>query len=359
MRIKDFWLLCLILITANGLFGQTKDIPFQPSGKPIVQVFGNFGYNVSENAQKQYSFWFGRAHLGYEYQFSPQFSGKIIMDAGRPTTVGQISVVNASGDNLTVSNSSKEGSYYTMTLKFASLEWNPNEQVKIQAGGILQNHYITQEKFWGYRYLAETFQDRYYKIPSSDLGIIVYLKANEKIGFDLALTNGEGFRFDQDAYGDVKLAGGVDFIPAKNLQTRFYYDHTSSTNPVKPDTQQLISFFAGYKLENKFRIGGEYNYRFNHLNISNHNLFGWSFYGSHSLWRNIELFARFDWLQANTMNGETDNWYYQNTGKALITGVHFSLMRGINLSLNYQVWQPDENSLTSQNHLLVSFEYKL
>ena len=146
---SPFSFLLMGLLWSSHLFAQKPANSFQSSGKPVIQVFGNFDYNVSEDAQKHYSFWFGRAHLGYEYQFSPQFSGKIIMDAGRTTTIGQISVVNTSGDNLTVSNSSKEGSYYTMTLKFASLEWSPNEQVKIQAGGILQNHYITQEKFWG------------------------------------------------------------------------------------------------------------------------------------------------------------------------------------------------------------------
>jgi hypothetical protein len=85
-----------------------------------------------------------------------------------------------------------------MTLKFASLQWQPNEHFNVQVGGVLQNHYITQEKFWGYRYVAPTFQDKYYGISSSDLGLIAYYKANEKFGFDVALTNGEGFRFDQD-----------------------------------------------------------------------------------------------------------------------------------------------------------------
>jgi len=91
-----------------------------------------------------------------------------------------------------VTNTSIAGSYYTMTLKFASLEWKPNEHFKVQAGGILQNHSITQEQFWGYRYVAPTFQD-------------------------------------------------------------------------------------------KFRVGGEYNYRINHQNISNHDLFGWSFYRSYAV----------------------------------------------------------------------------
>ena len=150
-------------------------------GKPIIQVFGNFDYNATKGVEKKYSFWFGRALFGYEYSFNKQFSGKIVLDIGRPTTVGQIEVTDTAGYNFVVTNSSKEGSYYTMTLKFASLEWKPNEHIRIQAGGILQNHYITQEKFWGYRYLAETFQDRYYKIPSSDLGAIGYFTVNKKI----------------------------------------------------------------------------------------------------------------------------------------------------------------------------------
>jgi len=341
--------------------GQGNDTAFKPSGKPIIQVFGNFDYNATENAQKNYGFWFGRAHFGYEYQFSQQLSGKIVLETGRPTSVGQITVTDALGKNFNVTNTSKEGSYYTMTLKYASLEWKPNTQIRFQAGGIMQNHYMTQEKFWGYRYLAPTFQDKYYSLPSSDLGLIGYFTPNKKVGFDLALTNGEGFRFDQDPYGDVKLAGGIDFLPVENLQTRFYYDNTSSKNPAKPATQQLISFFAGYKIENKFRIGAEYNYRFNHQFIGNQDLYGVSVYGSLTVRKNWELFARFDRLNANiNHNDPSSDWNLRSqTGKALISGVHFSPVKGINLSLNYQGWKPDENSLTAQHHLLLSFEYKL
>ncbi len=221
---------------------QAPDSSFKPSGKPIIQVFGNFDYNATRNAQKTYGFWFGRAHFGYQYHFSKHLLGKVIIDAGRPTTVGTLTVTNAFGDTLNVTSTSKEGSYYTMTLKFASLEWEITDAITLQASAILQNHYITQEKFWGYRYLAETFQDRYYHIPSADLGFIACFKPANTISFDIALTNGEGFRYNQDDYGDVKLAGGVDFNPIKGLQTRFYTDYNKSDNPSKPGVQQLFSF---------------------------------------------------------------------------------------------------------------------
>jgi hypothetical protein len=324
-----------------------------------VQVFGNFDYNATKDAQKQYGFWFGRAHFGYEYQFSQQFSGKIIIDAGRPTTVGQIQVADPMGNDLDVTNSSKEGSYYTMTLKFASLEWKPNNFVKFQMGGVLQNHYITQEKFWGYRYLSPTFQDRYFGIPSSDLGVISYFTINKIIGFDLAITKGEGFRFDQDPYGDIKLAAGLDFNPTEGLQTRLFYDYTSSQNPTKPAEQKLLSAFVGYKYQNDFRIGGEYNYRINHLNINNHNLFGFSLYSSYRVAERVELFARFDQLESNTLSGEQNGWYFNSTGNAWITGVHYKPVKGINLSVNYQGWSPENKDLAFQHHILFSFEYKL
>jgi hypothetical protein len=93
MKSAQIFSLLFISILCNlKVVGQETNTAFKPSGKPIIQVFGNFDYNATENAQKKYGFWFGRAHLGYEYQFSQQFSGKIIIDMGRPTTVGQIEV---------------------------------------------------------------------------------------------------------------------------------------------------------------------------------------------------------------------------------------------------------------------------
>lgn len=335
------------------------DTTFKPSGKPIIQVFGNFDFNATKDVQKQYGFWFGRAHFGYEYLFSKQFSGKIIIDAGRPTTLGTIVVKDTAGNNLPVSVSSKEGAYYTMNLKFASIEWKPSEHFKIQAGAVLQNHYMTQERFWGYRYLAETFQDRYYKMPSSDLGFIVYYKANEKFGIDVALTNGEGFRFDQDAYGDVKIAVGFDYKPIKGLQARVFYDYLKSKDPLKPAEQQLFSVFAGYKHDNKYRIGAEYNYRKNNSNIPHHDLLGYSVYGSYRIFKKMEYFARYDHLMSNEISGDAHVWNYNGDGQAIITGLHFSPVANINFSINYQGFIPENASIVLQHHILLSFEYKL
>ena len=357
---KNITSFCFIFIFVGiaQAFAQ-HDSTFKSSGKPIIQVFGNFDYNASRDAQKKYAFWFGRAHFGYEYQYSKHWSGKVIIDAGRPTTVGTITVQDSVGNNFQVSNTSKEGAYYTMNLKFACLEWKLNEYFKIQAGAVLQNHYMTMERFWGYRYVAETFQDRYYKMPSSDLGFIAYYKAKEKVGFDVALTNGEGFRFDQDPYGDVKMAAGLDFNPFKGLQTRVFYDYLKSKDPSKPAEQQLFSAFVGYKHGDKFRIDAEYNYRKNNSNIPHHDLFGYSVYGSYRIFNKIEYFVRYDHLMSNKIYGYTHVWNYNGDGQAIITGLHFSPVTNVNLSLNYQGFIHENPNMATQHHVLLSFEYKL
>ena len=243
-----------------------------------------------------------------------------------------------------------------MTLKFASLEWKPNKHIRLQAGGILQNHYITQEKFWGYRYLAETFQDRYYKIPSSDLGAIGYFTVNKKIAFDLAVTNGEGFRFDQDQHGKVKLAGGIDLILIKDLQMRLYTHQKMYGDSIYNATEQLYSFFAGYRLMEKLRIGFEYNTVLSYNGLNDLNSGGLSAFTSLDVYKGIELFARYDFLDNDyseedvTINGYGD-------GNTLITGIHYNPVKGVNVSLNYQGWF--EANTTTRNHLLISFEYKL
>lgn len=357
---KNIILLILAVIISNTfILAQSNADSIVNKGKPIIQVFGNFDYNATKNIQKEYEFWFGRAHFGYEYQYSKELSGKIIIDAGRPTKIENITVKDSLGNDLLVTYKSNDGAYYTMNLKFASIQWKPSDYFKIQIGAVLLNHYMTQERFWGYRYIAETFQDRYYKMPSSDLGFITYIKANDNIGFDFALVNGEGFRSEQDSYGDIKIALGYDYIPIKELQTRLYYEYHHPKDPLKSAEMQLFSIFAGYKLVEKFRIGAEYNYRKNHLNKPNQDLFGYSIYGSYNISKNVEYFLRYDNLSSNKKDNQTYEWNYNSDGKAIITGFHFNPVKNINLSLNYQGFISNNSNINYKHHFLMSFEFKL
>jgi hypothetical protein len=357
MKLQSLFILLAFLTAKTACYSQSGD-SFKPEGKVVVQVINRTLYENDGNTGK-YGMYINRAHFGYRYQFAPKWSGTVIVDAGRPTVFGNLSVTDTSGNNLSNSYNYKEGSYYTMTLKFSYLEYNPTPKIKLQAGGILQNHYITQEKFWGYRYILETFDDRYFGIPSADLGFIGYFSPLEWLSFDAMLTNGEGFRFNQDVHGRIKYAAGIDIKPVRGWITRFYYDNSTSSDPAKPATQQLLSAFSGYRLPGLFRIGAEYNYHINHGNLQNKDLYGLSVFGSYEMSETFEFFGRYDNLQSNNLSGSADPWHFSGDGQAYIAGIHFVPAKNVSLSLSYQGWQPADESMKFKNTVAFSFEFRL
>ncbi|GEM_PF-294746 len=318
--------------------------------KPIVQVFGTAAYDIE---QERYGYSFGRAHLGFQYQFNEAWSAKMIIDRGRPTTIDGIEVTDSAGNTLNVDYTTKEGSYYTMWLKFASLKWQVNNKLSVVGGALLQNHYITQERFWGLRYVAQTFQDMYWHIPSTDLGFRVNYKLNDVFNLDAALTNGEGPRVKQDALGKIKYAAGLDISPDNKFQSRIYY-HNKTTGIDSLSTEQMFSVFAGCKFSEQFRVGGEFNYM-NHLNNdSGTDSYGFSVFSAYHITESMQLFVRYDRLLYESENLLPTNLANGNT---IIGGLSYAPVKGINLSMNYQSWIPDAENNSQQNNILLSMEY--
>ncbi len=140
-----------------------------------------------------------------------------------------------------------------------------------------------------------------WKTPSSDLGFIATYKLNKVITIDVAITNGEGPRYKQDAFGKVKIAGGLDINPSEKIHTRIFY-HNRQSGIDNTATEQMISLFMGVQQSEKIRIGGEFNYM-----------------------ENLDVNIR-------------------NDGNSIMTGISHSPIKGINISLNYQGWFPDETA---------------
>jgi len=207
--------------------------------------------------------------------------------------------------------------------------------------------------------VAHTFQDRYYHSPSSDLGFIAYYRLNDWLKLDAALTNGEGMRINQDKYGKVKVATGIDIVPTDKIQVRVFYDNAASGDSLSNAQQQLFSVYTGYKWKEKFRIGSEFNYRFNHNNKVEQDLFGYSIFGCYQIFKKTSFFARFDHLMSNTLPGEKQKWNVNGDGSAIITGINYSPTIGVNVSMNYQSWIPEDKAMETQNHILLSMEFKL
>lgn len=353
----SFRLILLIGVFCNhfAVTGQSDTSVFAPSGKMIFQVFDRTIVNATSGT---YGMFINRAFFGYSYRFDPKWSGTLVIDAGNPTLFGNLEVKDTNGTQLETSYLYNEGSVYTSFLKFAFIEYQPTPALKIQAGGILQNHYITQEKFWGYRFTLQTFQDLYFKIPSSDLGIIVFFEPNKMISADAAITNGDGIRFNRSSWGYPKFAGGVTLKPFTGLTLRAFYDHYKGNDHSGTAPQQLFSFFSGYRFGEKGRIGAEFNYHKNHDHADGHDLYGPSIYGSFSMFKKLELFARFDLLRSNTTEGEENPWNYQRDGQLFMGGLSYYPVKGIAFSLSYQGWNPANHS-TFTNNVALCFEFKL
>jgi hypothetical protein len=242
-----------------------------------------------------------------------------------------------------------------MWLKFASLTWQVNDRLSLEGGALLQNHYIMQERFWGLRYVAQTFQDMYWHIPSSDLGFMARYKISEIFGIDAALTNGEGPRSHQDSEGAVKTAIGLDFVPSEKIQVRFYY-HNRQAQTNGSENEQMFSAFAGVRPFKNLRVGAEYNYMNHQRNINNLDSYGFSFYSVLSINEATEIFGRFDQL-AYDVPVHIDS--YINAGNnAVIAGLSHSPVNKVWLSLNYQGHFYNENSVGNQNRVMLSMEYK-
>jgi hypothetical protein len=348
----------LVILISTNLLSQTKDSTTN-KWVPIIDVFGKFEYNITNNADKKFAFAIDRAYLGQKYKFNEKLSGKIIIEAGRPTTIEKIYIKDSIGNLQNIAYEENTGSYYTMQLKIAELIWDINDNIKLKIGSVSMNNYETQDKFWGLKYIAETFQDRYFHLPSADLGIIGLFKINKNFNLDLALTNGEGNRYDQDKYGDLQLATGLDIKPIDNLIIRFYYDYSKSKDSLKPAERQLFSVFAGYEILDKFKIGGEYNYRKNNLFIKQNDLYGFSLFSSYNFYKNLSFFARFDKLYADKIYLDNESWYAHYPGNGFITGVNYSPTNGINLSINYQLWQANDKNIAIQQHIFLNFQFKI
>ncbi|MDD2594173.1 MAG: hypothetical protein PHT45_07535, partial [Bacteroidales bacterium] len=321
--------------------------------------FGNFQYDATKGANKKFGFGIGRAYLGYQYQFNDNFIGQVIVEADKPTTIDKIEVKDSLDNLLYVIYQERIGSNYTMQLKIASLQWKPNDKIKIQIGCIELNNYNTQDKFWSYKYISETFQDKYFKLPSADLGIISYFSINDYIDLDLALTNGEGNRFDQDLFGDLQVASGIDIKPIESLHIRFYYDYSKSKDSLRPAERQLFSIFTGYQYDNRFKIAAEYNYRKNNIFINNNDLYGFSIYSIYNFYNKFSFIARFDKLYVKNIYIDNESWYSHYPGNGYVIGFNYNPAQKINFSINYQLWQPKDKNIFLQHNIFFNFEFKI
>lgn len=306
------------------------------------QIYTDFRYSFNDFSPKA-AFNFNQGIIGYKHNLAENLSGTIMYDVTRTTHF--YNITDTAGNELAYSYF--EGSKYTAYLKMAEIKWDINQVVSLRVGQLLSTQYLTfQDKFWGYRYIDVTYQERYRMGMPADFGAQVDFKIGKKILNQFSVVNGEGPFRHQDKNGKFIYANNIQFYPTYKLTFKLYVDYGSSPDTgINKKDKSVISGFAGYKTT-KFRIGGEYSFVSNYGYNSATDYYGYSFYGAYVINTKFQMLARYDHLTLSTPAENKNLDYY-------IIGFQYEPVSKFTTSLNYRYYNIDNLSF-----IYVSFGLK-
>lgn len=322
-----------LVFFSNALLAQNNEDTFIPSGKINGKVFSNFHYQLfSEDGESAFAV--ERAYFGYEYFLSENFTVNLKLDIGSPNQDSPYDIL-------------KRYAYF----KNAALIYN-KDKLTLSFGLIDLYQFKVQEKFWGHRYIYNSFQDKHKFGSSADLGAAVIYKFTDYLSADLSVMNGEGYNQLQTD-NTYKTGLGITAIPIKGLTARVYVDYIE-----QDEIQTTWVSFIGYDFKKIVQAGVEYNYQMNNKYNEDQNLHGFSAYASWQIFEKWQFFARYDKLWSNTLVGEPYEWNINKDGSALITGIQFSPIKNINIAANYQDWYPYAQNIDNESYFYLNLEYK-
>ncbi len=324
-------LIAVVLLSAHALFG--ADETFKPSGSPFAKIFFNTNYNLGDQGSAME---INRAYLGYKYNMSENFSGKINVDVGDP----DVSI----GDTL----KGKTNSHYTAFLKNAYATYKYGK-LTVDAGMIPINQFLLSDDIWAHRYIMKPFQDENKMGTSADLGFSASYQFAEFLSTDLTVYNGEGYKNLEmdDAY---RTGLGFTLTPVKGLTLRGYYDYTE-----RKEVMFTMSHLISYQWED-LTLGAEYTTQSNNNDVVDHDLAGIDAFMLYNLTEQIELFVRYNDLNSNKLNGQEKSWNYAKDNKMLVGGVQFTPHKSVKIALNYQGVMADKPG-NSSDRIFLNFQY--
>ena len=296
------------------------------------QIYTGFYAGLNDNHNPQAAFEFKQGILGYSHSFKGKVSGKIMLDVTRTTHFSSLN--DTIGNNVPIEYF--EGSKYTAYLKMAEIKWILNEHFTLRFGQLLNTQYLTfQDRFWGFRYVDVTFQEKYRFGMPADFGIQIDYKAGDKLLLQFSAVNGEGPFRHQDALSSFLYSGNVQYSPVKNYTLKLYLGietDPDTGNSVKD--KKIISFFTGYK-NKQFGIGGEVNYVKDYAHLEGIDKYGISIYGFVSLAKHFAVLGRYDYLYQQFSSSNLINNYY-------IFGLQYSPLKFFTTSLNFRYYSKND-----------------
>ncbi len=328
-------LFLLLFSCAPPLLVAQETSPFQPSGKVSGVIYSNFHHGLTNTSGSDAAFEITRVYLDYAYKMTPEISGRITLDIGSPDDISPFSKL-------------RRYAYF----KFAYASWE-KEKLEVQFGLIGTLHYKLQEQLWERRYLRKAFADEFKIGPSADLGVQAIYRFSPLLTADFTIMNGEGFtRLQMD--DSFKYALGVTLGKQDLWINRIYADYMKNG-----ETQVSWAAVSSVTLRKKLSLTLEYNYQHNYALTRDHHLFGWSAYGKYHLDNHYQLFARFDQLRSNTLDGVVNPWHLADDGSALVGGLQYSPVKPLKIALSYQDWVPWAANLDSRTFIFLNMEIRL
>ncbi len=305
MRLSFILLFLIPIILLGQNSSQVIDKP--KSSYAFGQIYACFHYTLNDNFKPKAAFDFNQGIIGYRHQLADNLSGIIIYDVTRTTNLYDFH------DSLgnPISYDYFEGSKYTAYLKMAEIKWDINDLFSFRVGQLLNTQYLTfQDKFWGYRYVDVTYQEKFRLGMPADFGAQLDFKWKDKLINQFSVVNGEGpFRY-QDMNGKFIYANNIQYYPTDRVTLKLYADYgpARDTGAGFAD-KSVLSGFAGYKID-RFRIGAEYTYIFNHNYNDGTDYYGFSVYSGYVLNDYFQLLGRWDHLDLKTLDTTTGTNYY-------------------------------------------------
>ncbi len=325
MKKGSLLLLAMFCLVVTGM---SQSNEFKPGGKPFMKIFSNYHATFSDGESVS-AFELNRLYLGYEYNFSEKFSAKANLDIGDPGA-GSLEM--------------------TAYVKNAYLKYE-EDKFSVHFGLIPTTQFKVQEKAWGYRYIEKSFQDAYKFNSSADLGVSVAYRFSDLLSADLSFVNGEGYKRLQ-ADSTFRTGFGVTLTPGDKVTGRVYYDFIS-----KEETQSSLAALISY-VEDEFSLAAEYNSQFNVGFNEDRTLSGTSIYGTLKAASKVKVYARFDYLTSNTLDGASNDWNVSRDGQLYIAGLEYAPVKGVKLAPNFRGWNPADDNQKFSTSLFLNCEIK-
>jgi hypothetical protein len=328
---RILFLLPGIIFLYEFSFSQTEEI----KSKPIVEIFSDFHVNLNKGESATSGFSLNRAWIGYDYSIDKNFYAEWILNIGSP-------------DELGTGAKARRYAYF----REASFSYK-NDRLNITMGLTNTRLFGFQQKFYGKRYVANTFQAINGYGFDADLGAVVTYKLTNKVEADLMLMNGEGAN-NLQLDNNLKVSGGVTINPSHKTVIRFYADRMKLPGA----WQNTLLAFAGYRSE-RFFIASEINYKANLDSINGHNGWGISSTGGITIFKKSEVFARYDYATSVIPTGDLIKWNAVKDNSFLIIGVQHAFSGSVKVAIDYQATFPEDKSKSASHFIFFNATFKI